>query len=99
MFGTCPKCKTNYILKGDIPPVNAPVGYLCPTCEMNSEPKPDIINFKTEKPTLIASATALIRYCEDNIIAIAAPDPNMCARLLYNLRDALNNHIMEKMEK
>jgi len=92
LFGTCPKCKTDFELTGEA----SSAGILCPECKKKGDIILGVIHFKPKKPTLTKAAKALIRYFEDN--KTKTENPKMLIKRLRNLEKALDNHIMEKME-
>jgi len=68
LYGTCPKCKTEYTLKGNTPPANAPVGYICPNCKEKGVTMPGVVHFESRKPTLREAAGALLKHILENSV-------------------------------
>ena len=61
MEGICPKCKTEYELKG-----NATIECICPNCKKRGVSMPGVIHFEPKKLTLREAAEALLKHIEEN---------------------------------
>ena len=62
MEATCPKCHSRHESIDKL----GSIRIICPTCEINGEPEPGIINFEPKTSTLKEAATSLLTYIEEN---------------------------------
>ena len=64
LYGTCPKCKTDYKLKGTC----SRAGVLCPNCSEKGYTIVGVIHFEPKKPTLREAAEALLKHILENSV-------------------------------